>query len=135
MHDPEQIPVEWVPREQRDWVELAPQPDELSARMICTYLEAAGIEARVTCGEGGCVVEVPDLQYGHALQVYQPQDSSIAPPLEESRHQTSVHTGRRIRAQLAGSPESARGPGRGALLFVVLVLLVIATIVIAVIVL
>lgn len=130
MHDPEQIPVEWVPREQREWVELAPQPDELSARMLCTYLEAAGIEARVTCSANGCVVEVPDLQYGHALQVYQPVDSSIAPPLEESRHQTSVHTGRRIKAQLAAkSGELPPRRSRLALLLVVLALAAAAVVI------
>lgn len=118
MPEPDESNVEWVPRDAREWVPLTYAPDQVTARMTITYLEAAGIEARVGSQGGRFTVEVPLDQFEEAVSVHQPLDSAIAPPMQETASKTGVHTGRHIRermtareSELDSEPESEQ-PGR-----------------------
>ncbi|MBK9976047.1 MAG: hypothetical protein IPP14_14840 [Planctomycetes bacterium] len=97
----EESNVQWVARDARTWVTLATMPDQLTARMFVTMLEANELEGRVGTQAGDFVVEVPLEQRDQALGLYHPTDSSIAPPLEEARQKTGIHTGHRIRQEMA----------------------------------
>ncbi|MCC7509726.1 MAG: hypothetical protein IT464_10155 [Planctomycetes bacterium] len=100
MPEPDESNVEWVPRDAREWVPLTYVPDQVTARMTITYLEAAGIEARVGSQGGRFTVEVPLDQFEEAVSVHQPLDSAIAPPMQETASKTGVHTGRHIRERM-----------------------------------
>lgn len=101
--------VEWLERDSRDWEVLSHTHDQMTARMACTYLETAGVEARVGTSGGRYCVEVPADQLERALQVHAPADSEIAPPLEESGKKTGIHTGHRLREALK-NPEAEPPP-------------------------
>lgn len=106
-------PVQWVERDTREWVLLAEQPDLVMARMLVTYLETSGIDARVGSVGGRYCVEVPDDQYTDAIAVHEPAED-FAPPMQEERSsKTGVHTGRRIRAGLGDTAGPDTGPGSG----------------------
>src|SRR5690606_20329324 len=96
--------VQWVKRDSREWVVFAMQPDQLTARMTCTYLESGGIEARVGTHSGHYCVEVPEEQFESAFQVYTPPDSGILPAMEVSR-KTGIHTGVHLKEVLKKGPE------------------------------
>lgn len=100
MPEPDESNVEWVPRDAREWVPLTYAPDQVTARMTITYLESAGIEARVGSQGGRFTVEVPLDQFEEAVTVHQPLDSAIAPPMQETASKTGVHTGRHIRERM-----------------------------------
>jgi len=93
--------VEWVERDQRRWMPLAPMPDMLTARMFVTMLESNELEGRVGTQGGKFTIEVPEEHYMNALQLYQPGDSGVHPPLEEARQKTGIHTGHRIKQEMA----------------------------------
>lgn len=112
MNDSGDHSVEWVERDRRRWLELAPMPDQLTARMFVTMLEANGLEGRVGSVSGRFVIEVPEDQHEAALALVHPEDSGIAPPLEEARHKTGIHTGSRIRKELATRAMPRRRIGR-----------------------
>ncbi len=112
MPEPDESNVEWVPRDAREWVPLTYAPDQVTARMTITYLESAGIEARVGSQAGRFTVEVPLSQFEEAVSVHQPLDSAIAPPMQESASKTGVHTGRHIRERMI-SRESEHDVGEG----------------------
>ena len=101
--------IQWLERDSREWVLFAHQPDQLTARMTCTYLETGGVEARVGSQGGRYCVEVPASQLERAFTVYTPHDSGIEPPMQEDSRSTGIHTGRRLREQLLAShPEKPR---------------------------
>jgi hypothetical protein len=102
----EDTDIQWIERDAREWVVFAWQPDQLTARMTCTYLETGGVESRVGSQGGRFCVEVPILQLEKAYSVYTPHDSAIAPPMQEDSRSTGIHTGRRLREQLLGQQES-----------------------------
>jgi hypothetical protein len=103
--------VQWTERDTREWVLFAYQPDQLTARLTCTYLETGGVEARVGTQNGRYCVEVPFEQYEDAFVVYTPPESAIVPPMQEAHSKTGIHTGRRLREQLkARDPEPERPP-------------------------
>ncbi|MCG3183531.1 MAG: hypothetical protein ICCCNLDF_01635 [Planctomycetes bacterium] len=104
----EDTDIQWLERDSREWVLFAHQPDQLTARMTCTYLETGGVEARVGSQGGRYCVEVPVLQLEKAYSVYTPHDSAIAPPMQEDSRSTGIHTGRRLREQLRPQTETAR---------------------------
>ncbi|MDC1143019.1 hypothetical protein OAU50_08005 [Planctomycetota bacterium] len=83
------------------WVALTAQPDKIMARMVATLLSANGIHARVTEVHNQICVEVQEHEFDHALKIYDPSDSGISAPMQEDGHSTSIHTGKRIREQLA----------------------------------
>lgn len=117
----EESSVQWVARDARTWVTLAPMPDQLTARMFVTMLEANELEGRVGTQAGHYVVEVPIDQRDQALGLYHPTDSSIAPPLEEARQKTGIHTGHRIKQEMATravTRAETASRGRGWLLWV-----------------
>lgn len=93
----EDTDIHWHARDLREWVLFAHQPDQLTARMTCTYLETGGVEARVGSQGGRYCVEVPATQLEVAFTVYQPSDSSISPPMAEESRKTGIHTGHRLR--------------------------------------
>ncbi|MBX3474162.1 MAG: hypothetical protein KF754_07245 [Planctomycetes bacterium] len=97
----EETNVEWLERDRRQWLALANMPDMLTARMFVTMLESNELEGRVGTNNGQFVIEVPAEQYEAALAVYHPGESGITPPLEEARQKTGIHTGRRIKHEMA----------------------------------
>lgn len=101
MTGPEETGMEWVERDRRNWLALAPMPDQLTARMFVTMLEGNELEGRVGSQGGRFVVEVPEDQYEAALALYQPNESGAHPPLEEARQKTGIHTGHRIKQEMA----------------------------------
>ncbi|MCA8914360.1 MAG: hypothetical protein KDB90_03025 [Planctomycetes bacterium] len=120
--------VEWVKRDSREWVLFAHQPDQLTARMTCTYLESGGIDARVGTQAGHYCVEVPLEQLETAYTVYTPADSGVLPAMEVSR-KTGIHTGIHLREMLKNAGSEADEPERGRALRWVLRLVVIAALV------
>ena len=52
--------VDWVARDTRQWVAMDTEPDQLTARMVCTMLVANGLEARVASHDARFCVEVPE---------------------------------------------------------------------------
>jgi hypothetical protein len=96
----EDTDIRWVERDSREWVLFAHQPDQLTARMTCTYLETGGVEARVGSQGGNYCVEVPATQIDRAFAVYQPADSNITPPMDEQSRKTGVHTGKHLRESI-----------------------------------
>ncbi|MCB9893983.1 MAG: hypothetical protein H6839_06035 [Planctomycetes bacterium] len=103
--------VEWVKRDSREWVVFAHQPDQLTARMTCTYLESGGIEARVGTQAGHYCVEVPLEQLEDAFTVYTPPDSGVLPAMEVSR-KTGIHTGVHLRDMLKNQQASGASEPR-----------------------
>lgn len=98
-----------VPDQEPVWVQLSAQPDKIMARMVATMLSANGIHARVTEVLGQICVEVKEQDFDHALKIYEPTDSTISPLLQENDQATGIHTGKRIKEQLA-----ARAVGKAA---------------------
>ncbi len=78
-------------RDRRTWLELTRTRNQLTARMTCTYLEEAGVEARVRTQDGHYCVEVPEYQFDDALLACEPADSNIVPAMTESQRQTDMH--------------------------------------------
>jgi hypothetical protein len=107
----EQAEVEWLERDTREWVLLAYQSDQLTARMTCTYLEAGGVEGRVATNQGRYCVEVPVEMLETALTVYTPSESGVLPAMQEETRKTGIHTGRHLREQL--SRQATVEPRRG----------------------
>jgi hypothetical protein len=103
----EDTDIEWLERDARAWVLFVNQPDQLTARMTCTYLETGGVEARVSTHAGRYCVEVPVHQLETACTIYMPGDSAITPPMQEESRKTGIHTGRHLREQLAKQAETA----------------------------
>lgn len=134
MPDDDPGPIEWFERDTRDWIPLAHTPDQVSARMTVTYLEASGFEARVGSEGGQFTVEVPYEQYEDALNHYQPMDSSVSPPMQEATSKTGVHTGRHIRERIAAREEEQlpERPRRGGIVLKLLLLLALAALVLIV---
>ena len=120
--------VEWVQRDSREWVLFAHQPDQLTARMTCTYLESGGIDARVGTHAGHYCVEVPLEQLETAYTVYTPADSGVLPAMEVSR-KTGIHTGVHLRDMLKKAGSEADEPQRGRSIRWVLRLVVVAALV------
>jgi hypothetical protein len=119
--------IQWFERDAREWVLLAYQPDQLTARMTCTYLEAGGVEGRVATSQGRYCVEVPAAMLEVALTVYTPSESGVLPAMQEETRKTGIHTGRFLREQLAQRAEPAReraGAGKWLLRLVVIAILV-----------
>lgn len=104
--------VEWVERDRRSWLALATMPDMLTARMFVTMLEGNELEGRVGTTGGQFTIEVPEEQYEAALALYQPGESGLHPPLEEARQKTGIHTGRRIKQEMATRALERNQPGR-----------------------
>lgn len=129
MPDDDSDAIEWVERDTRDWVPLAHSADQVSARMIATYLEASGFEARVGTEAGQFTIEVPYEQYEEASAHYQPMDSSISPPMQEASGKTGVHTGRHIRQRMAAHDEPEVGPRRGGWALKLILVLAVAALV------
>ncbi|MCA8918500.1 MAG: hypothetical protein KDB32_05435 [Planctomycetes bacterium] len=100
--------IYWIERDSREWVMFTHQPDQLTARMTCTYLETGGVEARVGSLGGRYCVEVPAAQLELAFTVYQPVDSAIMPPMAESSRKTGIHTGQRLRDEMRKRNPSGR---------------------------
>jgi hypothetical protein len=50
-----------------------------------------------------------------ALQLYQPGDSGVHPPLEEARQKTGIHTGHRIKQEMATRALQRREGEQGSL--------------------
>ncbi|MCF6228237.1 MAG: hypothetical protein L3J82_06175 [Planctomycetes bacterium] len=90
-----------VPDEEPVWVALSAQPDKIMARMVATMMSANGVHARVTEIHGQICVEVQEHDFEHAMSVYDSGNSGITTPLQESNQSTGIHTGARIREQLA----------------------------------
>ncbi|MHC4841684.1 MAG: hypothetical protein ACYTDT_12170 [Planctomycetota bacterium] len=89
------------PEQHSDWVALTAQPDKIMARMVATMLSANGIHARVSEVHGQICVEVQEHDFDYAIGIYDPGDSGISAPLQENHQATGIHTGARIREQLA----------------------------------
>jgi len=104
--------VEWVERDRRNWLALAPMPDMLTARMFVTMLESNELEGRVGTQGGRFTIEVPEEHYEAALALYEPGESGVHPPLEEARQKTGIHTGRRIKQEMATRALERRPPSR-----------------------
>lgn len=111
--------IKWEPRDIRDWEVLCAEEDQLTARLVCTFLESNQIEARVGSRHGRYTVEVPAAQMAQARALHgeDPSDTNVVnlPPLQEvSTVRSSQTTVRRIRAELVkrGVPEPM--PQRGA---------------------
>lgn len=79
------------PPKQR-WAELTQFRDRLTAGMTRTYLEEAGVEARVAERGGLYCVEVPEDQLGEALLSYEPADSNVVPAMDEARRSGDTPT-------------------------------------------
>lgn len=125
----EDTDIEWLERDSREWVLFAHQPDQLTARMTCTYLEAGGVEARVASHSGRYCVEVPAAQLENAMQVYSPVESGVLPAMQEDSRKTGIHTGTFLREQLKKQPApkpQARGSGVGRWLLRLVVMAVLA---------
>ena len=105
--------IQWLERDARDWVLFVNQPDQLTARMTCTYLETGGVEARVSSLAGRFCVEVPAHQLEAALSVYTPGESGILPAMQEETRKTGIHTGRHLREQLTAKTEPATAQRQG----------------------
>jgi hypothetical protein len=106
--------IKWEPRDVRDWEVLCAEEDQLTARLVCTFLEANQIDARVGTRQGRYTVEVPVEQLVRARSLHgeDPSESNLVnlPPLQEvSTVRSSQTTVRRIRAELMkrGVPEPA----------------------------
>lgn len=89
----------------RDWEVLCAEEDQLTARLVCTFLEANAISARVGSRQGRFTVEVPveQLVQARSLHGEDPSESNLVnlPPLQEvSTVRSSQTTVRRIRAEL-----------------------------------
>lgn len=89
----------------RDWEVLCAEEDQLTARLVCTFLEANAIAARVGSRQGRFTVEVPveQLVQARSLHGEDPSESNLVnlPPLQEvSTVRSSQTTVRRIRAEL-----------------------------------
>ena len=102
-------PVQWVERDTREWMMLAEQPDLVMARMLVTYLETSGLDARVGSVGGKYCVEVPEDQYQDAIAIHEPGEDYPPPMQEERSSKTGVHTGRRIKAGLQDAPSGDKG--------------------------
>lgn len=89
--------IEWLERDSREWITLTNAPDQMAARMTCTYLESHDIEVRVAPRQGRYCVEVPASQLEYALRFHTPNDSDISPPMQESGKKTGIHTGLMLR--------------------------------------
>jgi hypothetical protein len=105
--------IEWLERDAREWVLFVNQPDQLTARMTCTYLETGGVEARVSTQAGRFCVEVPVHQLETACTIYTPADSAITPPMQEESRKTGIHTGRHLREQMARQAEPEKPVPQG----------------------
>lgn len=97
--------IKWEPRDVRDWDVLCAEEDQLTARLVCTFLEANQIDARVGSRQGRFTVEVPVEQLVRARSLHgeDPSESNLVnlPPLQEvSTVRSSQTTVRRIRAEL-----------------------------------
>jgi hypothetical protein len=97
--------IKWEPRDVRDWEVLCAEEDQLTARLVCTFLEANAIAARVGSRQGRFTVEVPveQLVQARSLHGEDPSESNLVnlPPLQEvSTVRSSQTTVRRIRAEL-----------------------------------
>lgn len=137
MPESESKRIKWEPRDTRDYEVLSAEEDQLTARLVCTFLEANQIEARVGSRHGRFTVEVPwdQLAQARALHGEDPGESNVVnlPPLQEvSTVRSSQTTVRRIRAELTkrGLSEvpGRRGSGkvRAALLLAALVVVLVA---------
>jgi hypothetical protein len=97
--------IKWEPRDSREWEVLCAEEDQLTARLVCTFLESNQIESRVGTRQGRYTVEVPSPQMAQARALHgeDPSDTNIVnlPPLQEvSTIRSSQTTVRRIRAEL-----------------------------------
>ena len=97
--------IKWEPRDVRDWEVLCAEEDQLTARLVCTFLESNAIVARVGSRQGRFTVEVPAEQLAQARSIHgeDPSESNLVnlPPLQEvSTVRSSQTTVRRIRAEL-----------------------------------
>lgn len=101
--------IRWEPRDTREWTVLSAEDDQLTARLVCTFLEANEIDARVGSRQGRFTVEVPQEQLEQARQIHgeNPTDTNVVnlPPLQEV-----LTTVRRIRAELVTRGLSAPAP-------------------------
>lgn len=107
--------IKWEPRDTRDFEVLSAEEDQLTARLVCTFLESNGIEARVGSRNGRFIVEVPVelLPQARALHGEDPSESNIVnlPPLQEvSTVRSSQTTVRRIRAELTRRGVATEAP-------------------------
>lgn len=105
MPEQESKRIKWEPRDVRDWEVLCAEEDQLTARLVCTFLEANAIAARVGSRQGRFTVEVPveQLVQARSLHGEDPSESNLVnlPPLQEvSTVRSSQTTVRRIRAEL-----------------------------------
>ncbi len=105
MPEQESKQIKWEPRDVRDWEVLCAEEDQLTARLVCTFLEANAIAARVGSRQGRFTVEVPveQLVQARSLHGEDPSESNLVnlPPLQEvSTVRSSQTTVRRIRAEL-----------------------------------
>lgn len=101
-------------RPDRDWALVCTEADELTARLVCTYLEAEYIEARVVARVGRFCVEVPFEQYEAAMRVYAAgaeDDPDAAPMLQEVSRATTIKTARHMRQALARRGVELQAPG------------------------
>lgn len=88
----------------RPWEAICAESDMITARLVCTYLEAEDIETRVTELGGRFHVEVPTEYYEMALRVHGAEgfaDGPSAPVVHEVTRPTSIKTVRRMREALA----------------------------------
>ncbi len=120
--------IKWEPRDSRDWEVLCAEEDQLTARLVCTFLESNQIEARVGSRQGRYTVEVPapHMAQARALHGEDPSDTNIVnlPPLQEvSTVRSSQTTVRRIRAELIKRGVTEPVPQRGSGLVQALMLL------------
>ena len=131
--------IRWEPRDQRLWVVVSAEEDQLTARLVCTFFESNRIDARVGSRGGRFTVEVPaeQEQQARALHGEDPSESNLVnlPPLQEvSTVRTSQTTVRRIRQELikrgmsepAPSNHSRIGLARAAALLAALLLILCA---------
>lgn len=118
--------IEWIERDRRNWVLFAHQPDQITARMTVTYLEAGGVEARVGSQGGSYCVEVPETQLENAYSVYTPPESGVLPPMQEESRKTGVHTGVHLKIRLTKATRQRRMRSAGKWLLRVLVVAILA---------
>lgn len=95
----EEPPIEFI-EDDRKWVPLCTQADEVSARLTITWLESNQIEARLGDWDGEVCIEVPEEDYRLAVGIYDPQASRIVPPMQETSSATGKHTQRVISAAM-----------------------------------
>ncbi|MCC6574463.1 MAG: hypothetical protein IT462_11795 [Planctomycetes bacterium] len=94
-------------RDEREWVPVCSEGDHVTARLVCTYLEAENIEARIEARNARFLVQVPAESYDAAMRIYGNEDmggDEVEAPtaaLQEVSHPTSVKTARRMREALA----------------------------------